>query len=95
MDIMSCCISDAEAFRQLGSEIECLASLPHDEVQTNHALCSVLWYLIEGQDWALHVQARTGIEDKIPTEIEAVIYSIKNLNIMTHDQYFMSPMLIL
>lgn len=58
------CTKDVEAFRQLVSEIERLASLANDEDQSNHALCTILWSVVEGQDCDLHAQGKHGIEEQ-------------------------------
>lgn len=55
------------------TEIERLANLAGDEDQINQALCTVLWSSIECNDWALHLQAKTGIENIYPKAVQALI----------------------
>ena len=48
---------DEEAFRNLVGEIDRLSCLAHDDDQSNHSLCAVLWTSVEGCPWALHAQS--------------------------------------
>lgn len=57
--------------------MERLAILAHKEDQSNHALCTVLWSSIEGQDWELHAQAKPRFEVQFTTGVEAAVDSIQ------------------
>lgn len=65
--------SDSDTLRELINEIERLSNLCHDEDQTNHALCTVLWSAGEGNDCALHVQVKKGIENVYLKAVEALM----------------------
>lgn len=54
------------------SEIERFSFLVHEQDQTNHYMCAVVWTDIEGQEWSLHALAKQVIEAQFPKAAEAV-----------------------
>lgn len=58
-------------------KIERLNNPAHNDDQRINAPCTDLWYVVEGGDWTLHAQAKSGIENFHPKEVKAVMYSIQ------------------
>lgn len=68
--------SDAELFIKMIVDVEQLSRPAHDEDQTNHPLCACVWSAAEGQEWALHAQAKDGIDNNFATAVEEFTHAL-------------------
>lgn len=70
-------------FQTISQQIQRLDSLPHDEDQSNRALCSTLWYDVEGKTAQYMRKKKTAIEEQFTMAVEPIVNYIQEYEAQT------------